>query len=131
MTVRGSFAESNLLSALLDSAHLGLETYLKGNPLRLPASYRLAFREFGLSIGLHAVARLKALILDEAGSFKESGVLLARLDKLMHYRPVGEHIERFWHEEANREADTWLEHRAINMVMQATSLVADGFLQVP
>lgn len=131
MMVRGSFAESSLLPALLDSAHLGLETYLKMNPLRLPASYRLAFREFGLSIGLHAVARLKTLILEQTAAFKESAALLARLDKLMHYRSVGEHIEKFWHEEANREADTWLEHRAINMVMQATSLMPDGFLQVP
>ncbi|GAB6191035.1 hypothetical protein [Desulfocastanea catecholica] len=131
MMVRGSFAESNLLPALLDSAHLGLETYLQMNPLRLPASYRLAFREFGLSIGLHAIARLKALILEETDAFTESAALLTRLDKLMHYQSVGEHIEQFWDEKVNREADTWLEHRAINMVMQATSLVPDGFLQVP
>ncbi len=131
MMVRGSFAQSSLLPALLDSALLGLETYLKRNPLRLPASYRLPFREFGLSIGLHALARLKALIEEEAGVFQESAALLARLDKLLHYRPVGEHIEKIWHEKTNREADTWLEHRAINMVMQATSLMPDGFLQVP
>ncbi len=131
MTVRGSFAPSSLLPALLDSAYLGLETYLQTNPLRLPASYRLAFREFGLSIGLHAVARLQALIEKEAGAFTENAALQARIDKLMDYRPLGEKIEQFWHEQANREADTWLEHRSINMVMQATSLLPDGFLQVP
>jgi hypothetical protein len=131
MITRGSFAENSLLPALLDSADLGLEAYLKMDPFRLPASYRLAFREFGLSIGLHAVARLKALLEEEAGAFKESAALLSRIDKLMHKRWVGEDIEVFWHEKSNREADTWLEHRAINMVMQATSLVPDGFLQVP
>jgi hypothetical protein len=84
-----------------------------------------------LSIGLHAVARLQALLQKEAGAFTESGALQARINRLMDYRPVGEQIEQFWHEQANREADTWLEHRAINMVMQATSLLPDGFLQVP
>jgi len=131
MMVKDRFEQGNLLLALLDSSLLGLESYLKMNTLLLPATYRLAFREFGLSIGMHAVERLKGLIQKETGSFLESAALHRRIEKLMVYQPVCEQIEKFWHEETNREGETWLEHRAINMVMQATSLAPDGFLQIP
>ncbi len=131
LIVRDRSGHDKLLSDLLDSSLLGLESYLKTNTLLLPAHYRLAFREFGLSIGLHAVERLQGLMLKETDSFKESAALSARIEKLMRYQQVGEQIERFWQDEAHREGDTWMEHRAINMVMQATSLAPDGFLQVP
>ncbi|MBW6520702.1 MAG: hypothetical protein K0A99_06770 [Desulfoarculaceae bacterium] len=131
LMVKEKCGQDRLLLALLDSSLLGLESFLKTNTLQLPAHYRLAFREFGLSIGMHAVERLKGLLQKETDSFQESGALQARIEKLMRYQPAGEQIERFWHEEANREVDTWLEHRDINMVMQATSLAPDGFLQAP
>ena len=131
LMVRDRSGQDKLLLALLDSSLLGLESYLNTNTLLLPAHYRLAFREFGLSIGMHAVERLKGLLQKETDIFKESAALSTRIEKLMRYQPVSEQIEKFWHEEANREVDTWLEHRAINMVMQATSLAPDGFLQVP
>lgn len=127
---RSGHGQDKLLLALLDSSLLGLESCLKTNTLLLPAHYRLAFREFGLSIGMHAVARLQGLLQKETDSFQESGALQVRIEKLMRYQPVGEQIERFWQDEANREVGSWLEHRAINMVMQATSLAPDGFLQV-
>ncbi|MBU1140255.1 MAG: hypothetical protein KKA76_14845, partial [Proteobacteria bacterium] len=126
---RDRSGQDKLLLALLDSSLLGLESFLKMNTLLLPARYRLAFREFGLSIGMHALARLKGLIEREADSFKEHAALRTSIDKLMRYQQVCQQIEKFWQEDANREADTWLKHRAINMVMQATSLAPDGFLQ--
>jgi hypothetical protein len=130
LMVRDRSGQDKLLLALLDSSLQGLESYLRTNTLLLPAHYRLAFREFGLSIGMHAVAGLKGLLQRETGAFKESTALSARIEKLLRYQSVGEQIEKFWHEEANREVETWLEHRAINMVMQATSLAPDGFLQL-
>ncbi|MBU0663352.1 MAG: hypothetical protein KJ990_02290 [Proteobacteria bacterium] len=131
LMVRDRSGQDKLLLDLLDSSLLGLESYLKTNTLLIPARYRLAFREFGLSIGLHAVERLKELLQKKRDSFKESVALHRRIEELMGYQPVGEQIERFWQDEANREVDTWLAHRGINMVMQATSLAPDGFLQVP
>jgi hypothetical protein len=128
MMVRDGNGQGELLLALLDASRQGLESYLRTNVLRFPAYYRLAFREFGLSIGLHAVVRLQELIRKETGLFQESAPLQARIRDLMRYQPVGEQIEKFWCEEANQEADTWQEHRAINMVMLATSLAPDGFL---
>lgn len=131
LMVRDRSGQDKLLLALLDSSLQGLESFLNTNPLLLPAHHRLAFREFGLSIGMHAVARLKGLLQKETDSFQESGALSTRIEKLMRYQPVAEQIEKFWDDEANRKIDTWQEHRAINMVMQATSLAPDGFLQAP
>lgn len=131
LMVRERSGQDKLLLTLFDSSLLGLESYLKTNPLLLPANYRFAFREFGLSIGLHSVVRLQGLLQKETDSFKESASLSTRIEELMLYQPMGEQIEKFWQDETNKEVDTWLEHRAINMVMQATSLAPDGFLQVP
>ena len=44
-----------LLEDLLSSSLSGLDAFAGKNPFALPARYRLAFREFGLSIGLKAV----------------------------------------------------------------------------
>ena len=48
---------------------------------------------------------------------------------LMRYKPLIETIENFWLEDSARKANTWREHLDINMVMLATSLAPDGFLQ--
>src|SRR3990172_11245888 len=48
--------QAALLEVLLDSSMIGLQSYARGrSPLKLPADYRRAFRELGLSIGLHAI----------------------------------------------------------------------------
>jgi hypothetical protein len=54
--------QTSLLETLLDSSLLGLESCMRDNPLKLPAAYRLAFRELGLSIGLHAAEKMRGLI---------------------------------------------------------------------
>ena len=47
--------QAELLNDLLDSSLMGLRLFERRNPLNLPANYRLAFREMGMSIGLHAI----------------------------------------------------------------------------
>jgi len=94
--------------------------------LRLPADYRLAFRELGLSLGLRAVERLQGLVTQNPGLFNKAHPLHSRLEHLMRYAPLSEEIEMFWLE--HRDANTWTEHRDINMVMLATSLAPDGYL---
>jgi len=96
--------------------------------LRLPAEYRLAFRELGLSIGLRAVEKLGGLITQNPGLFKKAHPLHSPLESLMRYVQLGEEIEMFWLEPTNTEANSWIEHRDINMVMLATSLAPDGYL---
>lgn len=124
----GYFEQTHLLEILLDSSLPGLESYAKKNPWKLPADYRLAFRELGLSIGLRAFERLQELVEENPGLFDEKPPLPSRIASLMQYKSFSEGIEMFWLENANREANSWIEHRDINMVMLATSLAPDGYL---
>lgn len=123
------FDQAALLDVLLDSSLISLQAYTRGrNPLMSPANYRLAFRELGLSIGLHAIEKLQGLIRQTPRDFKMKHRLHSQTEHLMRYTPLGEVIETFWLEPANRQAGNWREHRDINMVMLATSLAPDGYL---
>ena len=128
LIITEDFGHTDLPEVLLDASLQGLESWASRNPLELPADYRLAFRELGLSIGLRAVERLQGLITHNPGRFNKPNSLHAQVESLMHYAQVREDIEMFWLERTNREANTWTEHRDINMVMLATSLAPDGYL---
>jgi hypothetical protein len=121
--------QAALLDVLLDSSLISLQAYSRGrSPLMSPAKYRLAFRELGLSIGLHAIEKVQGLIKQTPRDFKMKHRLHSQTENLMRYTPFGEVIETFWLEPANRQASIWKEHRDINMVMLATSLAPDGYL---
>jgi len=124
----GSFEGNDLLTALLDAARVGLNACLRRNSLELPADYRLAFRELGLSIGLKAIDRLWRFIERKPDLFRDRQELRARVEALMRYTPLVEIIEGFWLDDGNRQAESWTEHEDINSVMLATSLIPDGFL---
>jgi hypothetical protein len=126
----GSFDRGALLEDLLSASLRGMESFGGKRPFALPARYRLAFREFGLSIGLKAVERLRDAIEEHPDSFGNPPRLGQTIATLMRYRPLAESIETFWLEPATREGGTWTEHRDINMVMLATSLAPDGFLSL-
>ena len=96
--------------------------------MQAPAYYRLAFRELGLAIGPHALARLRRLIEGSPGFLKDGQALSRQVEILMRYRSLAEIIERFWLEPANRQVPSFTEHRDINTVMLTTSLTPDGFL---
>jgi hypothetical protein len=128
LIVNENLEQTDLLEVLLDDSLQGLRSYARQGHMKLPADYRLAFRELGLSIGLRAVERLHGLIQQHPGDFDNSDPLLSRIEDLMQYLKLSEEIEMFWLEHKNREADTWKEHRNINMVMLATALVPDGYL---
>ena len=124
----GNFEGNDLLARMLDSSQVGLESYLRKKPLRLAAHDRLAFREFGLSVGLHALERLRKFMEQNPGFFRRNGMLTSRLENLARYSPLAETIEEFWLEPVNREAGNWAAHRDINAVMLATSLAPDTYL---
>ena len=128
LIINGNFEQTDLLEILLDSSLPGLESYSRKNPLKLPAEYRLAFRELGLSIGLRAVNKLQGLIEKNPDLFNKKHPLYSRIETVMRYAPLIEVIESFWLELTNREANSWTEHLDINMVMLATSLAPDGYL---
>jgi hypothetical protein len=123
-----AFQNADLLAALLDASSLGLDAYFRTDPLKAPAYYRLAFRELGLSIGLHALERLQRLIEKRPGILRNEQQPGGRLEELMRYVGFAEVIESFWLEPANREDPSFTEHLDINTVMLATSLAPDGYL---
>ena len=122
------FEPTDLLGILLESSLLGVESWARKNSLKLPADYRLAFRELGFSVGLHAVERLQGLIEKNPGLLNKELPLHSRIESLMRYISFSEKIEMFWLEKTNQKAYSWTEHRDINMVMLATSLAPDGYL---
>ena len=115
-----------LVARLLDAAANGLDAWLRERPLDQPAARRLAFRELGCAIGLHAAARIDAVPGRGFGTSLRR--LVARL-------PTGAVIEDFWLQPQHQRTPGWLAHHDINAVMLATSLLAknpssDGYLDL-
>ncbi len=125
----GCTLENPLLS-VLDAAVLGMEAFERSRIVHQPAGYRLAFRESGLSVGLKGAAMLAGLIRESPGAFTAAGILQQKADKLAEYLPLAGSIERFWMDGRNQETSAWQEHREINTVMLATSLLPDEFLRI-
>lgn len=129
LIMNGNIKEKDLLENLLDASFQGLKYFAGGSPLKLPAEYRLAFREFGLSIGLHAVHKMQELIGQKPTFFHRKHPVHVWIESMMRYKPMAEMIEKFWLESKNRKAGAWTEHRDINMVMLATSLAPGGYFE--
>jgi hypothetical protein len=130
LMAEGYLRQTELLKILLDSSRLGLEAYLRTNPWKLPAKYRLAFRELGLSIGLRAVKKVRTMFEENADLVPTADTLRTSLTALMGFEPLIETIEQFWLEPANQAAESWTEHQEINRMMLATSLAPEGFLNL-
>ena len=127
---QGAQAQPVLLEKLLDAAITGLHYYARSGELQRPPQYRLAFRELGLSIGLHAVERMHRTFDSTAAQDAGGRRLQAQLGALMEYADLREQIENFWLNPEQQQSGTWIEHRDINEVMLATSLAPGGFLQL-
>jgi hypothetical protein len=130
LIVSGNLEQAGLLETLLESSQIGLDSFVKENSLRLPADYRLAFRELGLSIGLRAVEKIRELIEQKPWPLRKKDSLHSLLKTLSRYAGLKEIIEKFWLERTNREAGSWIAHHDINRVMLATSLAPAGFLEL-
>jgi hypothetical protein len=130
LMVQGGFAHPDLLESVAESALQGMRMVKRSRFLQLPAGYRLAFRELGLSIGMKGLDGVSGIIDRNPGLFGSNGSLHRKVAEIREYLPLAEEIERFWLDEENRRAGSWTEHQEINMVMLATSLVPDGFLMI-
>jgi hypothetical protein len=128
LIIAESFIRPDLLKAVLDDSLMGLDYFARKSPFKLPAFYRLAFRELGLSIGLQAIVKCQRLIEQDPGIFKKKQDIHSRIRSIVEYVHLSELINKFWLESKNRQSDSWMEHRAINMIMLATSLSLEGYL---
>ena len=121
MITHHGIAEADIMVRLIETAHASLQAYARGNLQNAPAQSRLAFREFGLAIGLHALERIEAPpALDSDG--RET------LQTLKAFLPLASRIDDFWSDAAQRRSRSWSPHQDINSVMLATSLLPAGYL---
>jgi hypothetical protein len=131
LMIRDSIVHSMLLKSVLEASLRGLDSFARSSgTLQMPAEYRLAFRELGLSIGLRGMAGLQQSIREHPEPFRGQEDLLVHMEDVRRFVPLADRIEQFWLAPDNRESVTWIEHREINQVMLATSFVPDGFLGV-
>ena len=112
-----------LLRQILVEANVSLQAFGRSSLLERPAEYRLPFRELGLAIGLYGLPQISMLAKEE----HELGPII---DGLLRYKPLADRIRTFWSDPAHRHRSTLLDHRDINTVMLATSLVPEGYLQI-
>jgi len=126
MTAAGRMQGATLARTLVAAALRSLEFFDARSELARPAEYRLAFRELGLSIGLHAIEKMARIAAEDGASF-DSG-LMPMLEALRRYSGITTSIEAFWLEGDNRRANTWRDHANINAVTLGTSLLPDEFL---
>ena len=119
-----------LAGSILDASLPGVRAFAHSDCVTFPPELRLAFRELGLAIGLKAIDRMASLMGANPGVFGTTGPMHDRVRALQAYAPLAEAIDSFWLDERSRNADSWIDHREINMVMLATSLAPDGFLAI-
>ena len=119
-----------LLINMLGSALSGIKYYSQNNPPDFPAVYRLAFREMGLSIGIKGIEYLQKILAANKNLFDHYHILKQNIEALLEYVPLAVSLENFWLDNKNRKSSTWKDHREINMVMLATSLLPCGFLRI-
>jgi hypothetical protein len=122
--------EEERLVTLLRTAEVGLEAFAGSCALNASADARLAFRELGLSIGLHAISGIQKTIEQHPENFSNPHDLHVTLSGLQRFHVLLETIEGFWLERSNQQSHSWTAHRDINSVMLATSLAPDGFLVI-
>ena len=128
LVIQGDAAKEELALELLAAARPSLEAYEKNPATRLPAQYRLAFRELGLSLGLRAVERLQESVAEEEARFRDSRAVKAGAESLERFLPLAGTIEAFWLDRENQGVSTWNDHLDINRVMLASSLIPGGYL---
>lgn len=116
-----------LLIDVLNAGLLSIELALATGFLVLPASMRLAFRELGLAMGLKAAERLLNLV-EASNLLRKNDELRSLARSLVGYRWIANRIESFWLSPSGMKSKTWSEHKDINAVMLATSLMPDVFL---
>lgn len=115
-------------SRITAECELGLEAFELGGAQTYPADHRLAFRELGLAIGLHALDRLRELTQRHPDVL--SVLECKQLARLARYGHVSGLVERFWLQPGHRQVPSWTSHADINAVMLATSLAPGSLLAI-
>jgi hypothetical protein len=120
--------DARLLQEIMDACRRGLMALRAAQHLNRPLSHRLAFRELGLAIGLHALP-LIADTITTSGIGSRPGLQRA-VELLLPYESLREEIIRIWLPYAQHQDKNWRAQQDINDVMLATALIPNLFLSV-
>lgn len=112
-----------LQERVFSDAARGLEFFAMTHRPETRPGQRLAFRELGLAIGIHAGER----IADAAPVAPPDRPWLRTLDAS---RSIARDIEHLWSAPAARQVETWTAHQDINAVMLAVALEPHGYLDL-
>ena len=124
------FDDIHLLEDILGACRNGLTSLLAGRYLNQPVSYRLAFRELGLAIGLKALPIISDAMTKNHDRFEGRTAAQRIVDQLSKYESLSEEIIRVWLPHAENQDQIWQSHQDINDVMLATALIPEMFLSV-
>jgi hypothetical protein len=127
---KNTLANDDLLHELLAAALMSLSHYAQHTGLDESAASRLAFRELGLSIGLHTIDVIARDLQAGSSLFSHAFKLTRLLNALRLYVPLAPIIESFWLDAESQQAPSWSAHRNINQVMLAASLLPEGYLVI-
>ena len=122
--------DNPLLGLVAGAAAHGLAQYLASQPFARPVGQRLAFRELGLAIGLHAVTRLWCVLERDAASLDAQPALRQALDQLVAQVPLARTLTDTWCDVERSGDPLWRAHQDINTVMLATALVPSGYIEL-
>jgi hypothetical protein len=121
-------ADPDAVADLVEPAVAGIVHVTGQRLLEHDPARRLGFRELGLAIGLHAADRLETSMARATAADERPRRLARSVGALGQRRALRERIESTWSAPDNRRQPAWTEHRDINDVMLATSLVPAGYL---
>jgi hypothetical protein len=128
LVASGSVPDEGLLELLLSDSVSSLRAFAPGKRFSYPAEHRLGFREFGLAIGLRAVANIEQTLGSQPQPFRNPHRLFTIIELLQEFCDIHQTIVDFWLAPPNRAVRSWLDHADINNVMLATSLAPDAYL---
>jgi hypothetical protein len=124
------FGDPHPLEEILAACLSGLDNLRASRYLSQPASYRLAFRELGLAIGLKALPSISDAMKKHNGPFEGRTATQQIADQLSRYVSLSEEIVRVWLPYSRNQDQLWQAHQDINDVMLATALIPEVFLSI-
>ena len=125
---QGELREFAILEALIQGCSHGLMLLLQRGYLNRPPSYRLAFRELGLAIGLRALPIIANAVDKNRNTFESRPALHQTINLLLQYQSLSEEIIALWLRYSEQQHESWKTHEDINEVMLATAIIPDTFL---
>jgi len=97
--------------------------------LGVSVKYRLAFREFGVSIGTNGLESLLRMMVKDNDDNTPNDIFDLILKVLEKAKPLEDIINESWDKETNRKIASWKDHNDINNVMWCCTKMSEGFLE--